>query len=82
MTVRNLNERGELLTAYEVAELLPDTSVATVYRWSRQGKIPYIELPSGRKYFQRKDIEMMLTPTIASEPLDSDGQVPGQEMLL
>lgn len=71
----------ELMTMKEVAELARVSS-STISRWVSSGKIPAIVLPSGQIRFVREDIEAMLTPTIASEPLDSDGQVPGQEMLL
>ncbi|MEW6898740.1 helix-turn-helix domain-containing protein [Trueperella pyogenes] len=71
-----------LLTASEVSEMLPDTSEQSVYRWARQGKIPYIELPSGRKFFRRQDIEKLLTPTMAADHGDGDMTPSGQEMLL
>lgn len=45
------SKAGELLAADDAALLLPETTPATLYRWARQGKIPFVELPSGRKFF-------------------------------
>ena len=53
---------GELISAQEFAELLPDCSSQTVYRWAKSGKIPFIVLPSGRKYFRRRDALEILRP--------------------
>lgn len=64
MSVRKTNEAHQLLTAAEVAQILPDTSEQTVYRWVRDGKLGAIVLPSGRKFFRREDIEAILTPVI------------------
>ncbi len=61
---------GELLAAHDAALLLPETSPATLYRWARQGKIPFVELPSGRKFFRRSDIEALLVPVV--EEVDED----------
>ena len=53
-----------LLSAQQAAAMLPETSSATIYRWARQGKIPVVELPSGRKFFRRSDIEALLVPVV------------------
>ncbi|WP_164918764.1 helix-turn-helix domain-containing protein [Actinomyces oricola] len=87
MAVKNPYGEGELLTAAEVAELLPDTSAQTVLRWARQGALAFVKLPSGRKYFRRADIEALLTPVVASAAsagsADAAGPVemPGQGRL-
>lgn len=74
MSVRKLNEShqratfgGEdLLSAAEVATQYPPLSRAMLWRWARTGKIPAVELPSGRRLFNRTDIEMLLRPTMES----------------
>ncbi|MEW6889272.1 helix-turn-helix domain-containing protein [Trueperella pyogenes] len=77
MSVRKTNEAHQLLTAAEVAQILPDTSEQTVYRWVRDGKLGAIVLPSGRKFFRREDIEAILTPVIfSSESQSSSASVP------
>lgn len=53
---------NELISAQEFAELLPDCSSQTVYRWAKDGKIPFIVLPSGRKFFRRRDALEILQP--------------------
>jgi excisionase family DNA binding protein len=49
-----LTER--LLTAREVAELL-GVSAETILRWTRDGKLPAIRLPSGAWRFREDDLE-------------------------
>ncbi|WFN90454.1 helix-turn-helix domain-containing protein [Arcanobacterium wilhelmae] len=56
------NGDSDLLNTKEAAALLPSTSEATLARWARQGKIPAVVLPSGRRFFRREDIESILTP--------------------
>jgi excisionase family DNA binding protein len=48
-----------LLTVAEVAEQLRITD-ETVHRWAREGKLPYVQLPSGLKRFRREEIEAIL----------------------
>ena len=81
--------KNEYLTATQAAALLPDTSSATVLRWARTGKIPVVELPGGRKFFLKSDIERILTPTTesadeaarneSSNPVNPDDFLPGLE---
>ncbi len=66
MKVKKVNGKQELLTAAQVAELLPSTTSQTVLRWARRGDIPYVELPGGRKFFRRSDVEAVLTPVVGS----------------
>jgi excisionase family DNA binding protein len=57
----------ELLTAFEVGQLLGGITDETVNRWAREGKIPHITLPSGQRRYRRKDVDAILagTPTTA-----------------
>ena len=51
----------ELLSARQVSELFPGIgSPATVRRWAREGKIPHVQLPGGRRLFRRSDFEQMM----------------------
>lgn len=51
----------ELLSARQVSELFPGIgSPATVRRWAREGKIPHVKLPGGRRLFRRSDFEKMI----------------------
>ena len=69
MRFKPVENPKELLSAAQVAALLPDTTTQTVLRWAKQGLLPFVELPGGRssrKYFRRSDIEALLTPRVAS----------------
>lgn len=69
MIFKPVEDPKELLSATQVAALLPDTTTQTVLRWAKQGLLPFVELPGGRssrKYFRRSDIEVLLTPKVAS----------------
>ena len=68
MIFKPVEDPKELLSAAQVAALLPDTTTQTVLRWAKQGLLPFVELPGGRssrKYFRRSDIEVLLTPRVA-----------------
>lgn len=68
MIFKPVEDPKELLSAAQVAALLPDTTTQTVLRWAKQGLLPFVELPGGRssrKYFRRSDIEALLTPRVA-----------------
>ena len=68
MRFKPVEDPKELLSAAQVAALLPDTTTQTVLRWAKQGLLPFVELPGGRssrKYFRRSDIEALLTPRVA-----------------
>lgn len=42
-----------------VAEVAEELRVAdeTIHRWCREGKLPFVSLPSGLKRFRRDDVE-------------------------
>ena len=49
----------ELITLKEARKML-GVSASTLRRWAYQGKIRYVELPSGRLRYYRSDIEKIL----------------------
>lgn len=55
-----------LLTVAEVADRLRITD-ETVHRWARDGKLPYVPLPSGIKRFRREDIEAIEAGVVGSD---------------
>lgn len=66
----NTVSADELLSARQVSELFPGIgSPATVRRWAREGKIPHVKLPGGRRLFRRSDFEQL----IAQAPDGAEG---------
>lgn len=59
--VSETNE-DELLTAAEVEAEFPRLSRSALWRWARQGRVPAVQIPSGRWFFRRSDIEALLEP--------------------
>lgn len=57
---------SELCTADKVAEML-DVKPESVRRWARQGKLPFVQLPSGRMRFRREDVVALLEQKPESE---------------
>jgi hypothetical protein len=61
MSETNVSAGEQLLSARQVSELFPSIgSPATIRRWAREGKIPHVKLPGGRRLFRRADFEQML----------------------
>jgi hypothetical protein len=61
MSENNLSAGEQLLSARQVSELFPSVGTpATVRRWAREGKVPHVKLPGGRRLFRRSDFEQML----------------------
>ncbi len=50
---------GPLLTARTVADLL-DVTPATVLRWTRNGNLPAVRLPSGQIRYRPNELEAWL----------------------
>jgi excisionase family DNA binding protein len=46
---------GDVLSARQVAELLPDTNVKTIQRWARDGTIPSRKR-GGKVFFLRAEV--------------------------
>ena len=55
---------SELLTATQVAERL-SVHPESVRRWTREGKLFAVPLPSGRKRYRVEDVEALLRPPAA-----------------
>lgn len=51
----------DLLTVDEVADILV-LHPRTVTRYCREGRLPYVELPSGRIRIHRSDLDALLIP--------------------
>lgn len=85
MNVESSYDPRHLLTATEAAALLPQTTSQTVLRWAKEGQLPYVELPGGRrrrKFFRREDIEALLQPRVApSAGSPAESAPPGQVVL-
>lgn len=57
----NTVSADELLSARQVSELFPGIGTpATVRRWAREGKVPHVKLPGGRRLFRRSDFEQLI----------------------
>lgn len=56
-----MEDADELLAAPTVAALLGVTDV-TIRRWTTDGKLRHIRLPSGAARYRRSDVEAILTP--------------------
>lgn len=69
MSVQKLRQT-DLLSATDAATLL-DVSPDTVRRWTRNGKVPHVRLPSGRVRYRKADIEALLSPVEADSSSDS-----------
>ena len=64
---------SHLLKPREAAELIPGCSYQSLLRWAREGKVPFIRLPSGRILFRREDILALLAPVEPDVPVGADG---------
>lgn len=49
-----------LLTAAEVAEIAK-VHTETIHRWTRDGLLPVVTLPNGRKRYRADEVEALLT---------------------
>jgi len=55
---------SELLTAQEVADRLA-VHVESVRRWTRQGDLAAVRLPSGRYRYRAEDVAALVRPSAA-----------------
>lgn len=46
------------LSRAEVARLF-DVSPHTIYRWTREGRLPYVLTPGGRRRYPREEVERL-----------------------
>ena len=69
----------DLITAYDLAKAL-DLSVATIWRYTREKKIPFVEL-SGKQYrYRLNDVVRILTVSRTAESPVEYGREPGRKM--
>lgn len=52
----NATGQHRFLSRTEVASLFA-VSPHTIYRWTREGRLPYVLTPGGRRRYPREDIE-------------------------
>lgn len=79
--MRTCERVSELLAAKDAAALIPGgSSYQSLLRWAREGKVPFVRLPSGRVFFRRSDIEALLEPVEVEGDLGPFGDpLPGLE---
>lgn len=46
------------LSRRDVAQMF-DVSAHTVYRWTREGRLPYVMTPGGRRRYPREEIDKL-----------------------
>jgi excisionase family DNA binding protein len=64
-----VSDPNEIIRTAEAARLL-DVSPRTLQEWAREGKVPFVSLPSGRLRFRRSDVEALRTPvTTPAQPV-------------
>lgn len=56
-----MTQTHPLVTAGAVAAQF-GTSTETIRRWARDGKLPFVPMPSGRIKFRQADIDALLPP--------------------
>lgn len=56
--VATMDTEKRYLTRLDVA-LLFEVSPHTVYRWTREGRLPYVLTPGGRRRYPREEIERL-----------------------
>lgn len=65
----------DLLSTAEAAAMIPGCNEQTVRRWAKAGRLPVVQLPSGKLLFRRGDIEELLVPRfLTSERTELPGQ--------
>lgn len=55
------------LSRLEVAQLF-EVSPHTVYRWTREGRLPYILTPGGRRRYPKQEIEQLVATWLQIHP--------------
>ena len=67
MTTASIVGRGAMLKASEVAELF-DVTPQTVYRWVKEGQIPFTRIGGRSIRFAREDVTALLGERPTDEP--------------
>lgn len=62
-----MNGGKRFLSRLEVAQLF-EVSPHTVYRWTREGRLPYILTPGGRRRYPKQEIEQLATTWLQIHP--------------
>lgn len=69
MTTASIAGRGAMLKASEVAQLF-DVTPQTVYRWVKEGQIPFTRIGGRSIRFAREDVTALLGERPTDEPDD------------
>lgn len=64
---RHVDSERRFLSRLEVAQLF-EVSPHTVYRWTREGRLPYILTPGGRRRYPKQEIEQLATTWLQIHP--------------
>jgi DNA-binding transcriptional MerR regulator len=62
MVLRDTQDRGEDLLRISDAARLCHVSADTLRRWSDQGRVPVVVLPSGQRRYRRADVLAIIEP--------------------
>jgi len=52
-------EAGKRYLSRREVALLFDVSAHTVYRWTKEGRLPYVLTPGGRRRYPRNEVERL-----------------------
>jgi DNA-binding transcriptional MerR regulator len=66
MPLRDTQDHGDRLLRISDAAKLCDVSADTLRRWSDQGRVPVIVLPSGQRRYRRADVLALVQPQDAA----------------
>jgi predicted site-specific integrase-resolvase len=62
MPLRDTQDRGDALLRISEAAKLCHVSADTLRRWSDQGRVAVIVLPSGQRRYRRSDVLAIIAP--------------------
>lgn len=66
MPLRDTQDSGDDLLRISDAATLCHVSADTLRRWSNQGRVPVVVLPSGQRRYRRSDVLALVQPQDAA----------------